>query len=146
MATDKSKRKTGDGKAGGKRIGDGKADGKKTGRKPIKKAAPTIGKKPPIHKRIGRFFVDIFNELKRVSWPDRKQLFSSTAVILAIVVSVVIFVFIVDTILGGLLSLSGVYDPSNKDLPAMPTPNPATFAPPTPTGAEVPPTITTTLV
>ncbi|NLZ55895.1 MAG: preprotein translocase subunit SecE [Clostridiaceae bacterium] len=145
MATDKKNMKTGDGKAGGKKIGDGKVGGKKTGRKPVKKAA-AIGKKPPIHKRIGRFFGDIFNELKRVSWPDRKQLFSSTAVILAIVVSVVIFVFIVDTILGGLLSLSGVYDPSNKDLPALPTPNPATFAPPTPTGAEVPPTVTTTVV
>ena len=47
-------------------------------------------------KRSGQFLRDVVKELKRVSWPTRKELFRYTGVVVATVVFMAIFFAIVD--------------------------------------------------
>lgn len=62
-------------------------------------------KKPGIFKRIGAYFRDLKNELKKVVWPTRKRLLHSTVVVLVMVILVAIFVCILDLIFNGAISL-----------------------------------------
>ena len=87
------------------------------GKKPKQKMATTnrntgaVGKTVSFFARTGKrlknFFVSLKAELKRVIWPDRKRLIQSTATVLAICVIVGIILFIVDSLIGGLLNLVG---------------------------------------
>jgi preprotein translocase subunit SecE len=62
------------------------------------------GKKGQQQKRQGfaagprKFVRDVQGELKRVSWPDRDQLRQSTAVVLIIVLTLLAYVYVWDTI------------------------------------------------
>ena len=73
-----------------------------------------------IGKRLRNFFISLKAELKRVIWPDRKRLIQSTATVLAICVMVGIILFVVDSLVGGLLNTIGFY----SDNAATPTPRP----------------------
>ena len=44
-------------------------------------------------------------ELKRVSWPSRKELLKNTGVVLTVVISATILVWVLDTVLQGALGL-----------------------------------------
>ena len=46
--------------------------------------------KPNIFVRIGRFFKEMFSELKKVSWPDAKKVFTQLGVVL-----LVVFIFLI---------------------------------------------------
>ncbi|RXJ03024.1 preprotein translocase subunit SecE [Anaerobacillus alkaliphilus] len=47
-------------------------------------------------KKTGQFFRDVVKELKRVSWPTRKELTRYTAVVVATVIFIAIFFAVVD--------------------------------------------------
>ncbi len=48
--------------------------------------------KPNIFVRIGRFFKEMFSELKKVSWPDAKKVFTQLGVVLLVVVIFLIII------------------------------------------------------
>lgn len=47
-------------------------------------------------KKTNRFFVDVTRELKRVSWPTKKELIRYTGVVVATVIFIALFFTIVD--------------------------------------------------
>ncbi|MCF6411870.1 preprotein translocase subunit SecE [Pseudalkalibacillus salsuginis] len=49
-----------------------------------------------IAQKTGRFFSNVVKELKRVSWPNRKELTKYTITVLTTVVFIVIFFYLVD--------------------------------------------------
>ena len=57
-------------------------------------------KKPNIFVRFGRFCKDTWSELKRVVWPSRKELFSYTLAVIAVVAVVSVVVFGLDSLFG----------------------------------------------
>ena len=52
-----------------------------------------------------RFVRDVQGELKRVNWPDRDQLRQSTAVVLIIVLTLMVYVYAWDLVFQGLARL-----------------------------------------
>jgi preprotein translocase subunit SecE len=81
-----------------------------------KKDAGKSEKKEPgkivrLIRKLGRFFIDLRSELKRVVWPDRKKLIHSTIIVLAICISAGIFLWLVDSLLMGILNGVGFYNP-----------------------------------
>jgi len=55
--------------------------------------------------RAVRFFRGVWSELKKVHWPNRKEIMVYTAVVLVSVFAVSVMIWIVDTIFSFLLSL-----------------------------------------
>ncbi|HNQ17637.1 MAG TPA: preprotein translocase subunit SecE [Smithellaceae bacterium] len=55
--------------------------------------------------RMTQFFKDAKAELKKVTWPNRKQTLASTSVVLIIVFIVAIYLGIIDYILARLVRL-----------------------------------------
>ncbi|HAL73753.1 MAG TPA: preprotein translocase subunit SecE [Clostridiales bacterium] len=76
-------------------------------------------------KRLKNFFISLKAELKRVIWPDRKRLIQSTATVLAICVLIGVILFVVDSLVGGLLKAVGFYSGGGT---ANPTTAPTTAA------------------
>lgn len=68
------------------------------------------GKIMRILRKLGRFFIDLRSELKRVVWPDRKKLIQSTIIVLAICISAGIFLWLVESLLMGILNGVGFYN------------------------------------
>lgn len=60
-------------------------------------------------KRLKSFFINLKAELKRVVWPDRKRLIQSTGTVLAICLIIAVILFLVDTLVGGILNGVGFY-------------------------------------
>lgn len=67
------------------------------------------GAKKNIFKRIGSaiggFFGGIFSELKKVTWPTKKELFKSTLSVLIVCVVIGAIIFGLDSLLNFLLKL-----------------------------------------
>ncbi len=55
--------------------------------------------------RVKKFLKEVRNELRKVNWPNRKELVSYTSVVLSTVVVFAIFFGIFDYIFSSLLSL-----------------------------------------
>ncbi|WP_088014616.1 preprotein translocase subunit SecE [Gottfriedia acidiceleris] len=55
--------------------------------------------------RIGKFFREVKSEMKKVSWPKRKELVNSTITVLATVLFFVVFFAVIDTGLSKLIRL-----------------------------------------
>ena len=53
-------------------------------------------KKGNIFKRIARFFKDVKAELKKVTWPTKKQAVKNTIVVLIFLIVIGLFVFLID--------------------------------------------------
>ena len=72
-------------------------------------AEKTAKKKPNIFKRIGhaitRFFRDTKGEMKKVVWPNRKQIINNLIVVLVFVLISAVFIFLLDLLFGWLLGL-----------------------------------------
>ena len=68
-----------------------------------KKIAKKKNKKQ--RRSVGRFFKDIFAELKKVTWPTRKDLISYSLAVLAFIVVMAIVVGAIDLGLGALFDL-----------------------------------------
>ncbi|KYO69295.1 preprotein translocase subunit SecE [Thermovenabulum gondwanense] len=56
-------------------------------------------------KRSGKFFKEVRSELKKVTWPTRQELVSSTIVVVTSVALVGLFIWIVDSFLVKILEL-----------------------------------------
>lgn len=63
-------------------------------------------------RKLKLFVSNLKAEMKRVVWPDRKKLVQSTATVLAICLLIGIALFIVDSVLGGILNSVGFYSQS----------------------------------
>jgi preprotein translocase subunit SecE len=55
--------------------------------------------------KIVKFFQEVRAELKKVSWPTRKELIDSTKVVIIASVLLILFIGLVDVILARLLKL-----------------------------------------
>jgi len=55
-------------------------------------------KKPGVFARIGKWFKEMKNELKKVQWPTRKQTVNNTLIVIACVIVVGLFIWIFDFI------------------------------------------------
>ena len=56
-------------------------------------------------RRTGEFFGDVWSELKKVRWPNRKELTSYTAVVLVTVFMLALFFFVIDLGISRLIDL-----------------------------------------
>lgn len=54
---------------------------------------------------VGKFLRDVVTEMKRVSWPGRKELVKYTSVVLGTVGFIALFFFVVDTGISSLIRL-----------------------------------------
>ena len=70
--------------------------------KPVKKEKTN---KPNPVKRFITFMKSVWSELKKVTWPTRKELLQHTSVVLGIVFILTLIVYVIDVGLGGLLAL-----------------------------------------
>jgi preprotein translocase subunit SecE len=55
--------------------------------------------------KIIQFFKEAFGELKKVSWPTRKEVWESTQVVVASVLIISVFLGLVDVLFGFLIKL-----------------------------------------
>ena len=67
---------------------------KKDSKKPVKKDGK---KRVNVLKRIGKFFKDVITELKKVTWPTRKNLISYTIAVLVFVAIMMLVVYGIDS-------------------------------------------------
>lgn len=58
-----------------------------------------------IFARIGKFFKDVLGELKKVTWPSRKELVSYTLTVLAFVAVMAVIVGVLDFLFGNGVAL-----------------------------------------
>ncbi|WP_026074627.1 preprotein translocase subunit SecE [Brevibacillus massiliensis] len=56
-------------------------------------------------RRTGTFFGDVVSELKKVRWPNRKELATYTVVVLVTVALLAIFFFLIDLGLSAIIDL-----------------------------------------
>ena len=77
--------------------------------KPVKKPAASKAAKaaqtPGLWDRATQFLREVVQELKRVTWPSRRQTLSTTGVVIALVFLVSIFLGVVDFALSRLVRL-----------------------------------------
>jgi preprotein translocase subunit SecE len=59
---------------------------------------------PGVGRRIGNFFTESWQELKKVSWPSKAEVKNFTWVVIATVAIVGLCLYVFDTILGLLMS------------------------------------------
>ena len=78
--------------------------GKKTAA-PQKKAAPKKTAKVNVFKRIARFYREVVAELKKVTWPTRKELITSSVAVLVFILIFMVVLFGIDTGFTALINL-----------------------------------------
>ncbi|WP_461367283.1 preprotein translocase subunit SecE [Candidatus Darwinibacter acetoxidans] len=70
----------------------------------MKKVA-TVQSKPALWNKITKFLREVRSEMRKVSWPNRKELITYTIVVLVTVVIVAVFTGVVDVIVTAALNL-----------------------------------------
>jgi preprotein translocase SecE subunit len=68
-------------------------------------------KEPSLWQRIHRFFIETWEELKKVSWPTQEELYRMTGVVIVTVILLGIFLEIANILLSKLFSLVYVTGP-----------------------------------
>jgi preprotein translocase subunit SecE len=58
-----------------------------------------------IFKSLKNYFQDAWSEVKKVTWPNRKELTSSTLTVLAVVVLFAVFLGVIDLLLTTIIGL-----------------------------------------
>jgi preprotein translocase subunit SecE len=61
--------------------------------------------KPRVTDKVGEYLRDTRGELRKVSWPTRKQATNLTLIVLAVTIAMAIFLGAVDLLFGALVSL-----------------------------------------
>ena len=59
---------------------------------------PAKAKKPSIFARMSKWFHELKGECKKIVWPTRKQTVNNTAVVIAAVAMVGVFIWVLDAI------------------------------------------------
>ena len=72
--------------------------------KEVKNVA-TVQSKPTLWNKITKFLREVRSEMRKVSWPNRKELITYTIVVLVTVVIVAAFTGLVDVIVTAVLNL-----------------------------------------
>ena len=65
----------------------------------------TVQSKPTLWNKITKFLREVRSEMRKVSWPNRKELITYTIVVLVTVVIVAAFTGLVDVIVTAVLNL-----------------------------------------
>lgn len=73
--------------------------------KKLEKKQKPKEKKPNFFKRAAKFFKDVSAELKRVTWPTKKDLISYTTAVIAFVILMGVIIGVLDLIFGYLMKL-----------------------------------------
>lgn len=68
-------------------------------------SAVTGKTKPNLWVRIGKFLREVKSELKKVAWPNRKELVKYTIIVLTVVIIIAVYIGIVDFLMSNLLAL-----------------------------------------
>ena len=68
-------------------------------------ANENTAKKPSLFSRVKRFFKDIRGELKKVAWPNKKQVINNTIVVIVVVLISSIGISLVDYFFGLIVRL-----------------------------------------
>jgi preprotein translocase subunit SecE len=104
MATGKNDKKTG---MPAERNEAKALDKKKSDTAPVKKTAPKKAQDegPGLPTKIRQFFREVRIELRKVTWPTRKETLASTSVVLILVVIVSVYLGLVDSLLAGALKM-----------------------------------------
>lgn len=55
--------------------------------------------------KVSRYFRELKSEIKKVVWPDKKQIVNNTLIVLGALVVASIFIGVLDLVLGGLVTL-----------------------------------------
>ncbi|MDD2447523.1 MAG: preprotein translocase subunit SecE [Tissierellia bacterium] len=55
-------------------------------------------------KKLNSYFKGVRSEMKKVIWPTKKELFNYTGVVILISILVAVIVYIIDLLVGGLIS------------------------------------------
>lgn len=63
-------------------------------------AEETKAKKPSVFKRIAKWFRELKSECRKIVWPTRQQTINNTMVVVACVILVGIFIWVVDLVFG----------------------------------------------
>jgi len=63
-------------------------------------ANENTAKKPSFIARLKRFFKDIYGEIKKIVWPNRRQVINNTGVVVVAVVISSVFISLIDYFFG----------------------------------------------
>ena len=74
-------------------------------KKTDKPSAAKKAKKPNLFKRIGKWFRDIINEIKKITWPTMRQTLKNTLIVIVMVLVVGAYIWILDLLLSYGISL-----------------------------------------
>lgn len=66
-----------------------------------------VGQEKPVMERVSRFLRDARAELRKVNWPNRKELTTYTIVVIAITAIVSVFIGVVDFVFSQIFGLLG---------------------------------------
>jgi preprotein translocase subunit SecE len=55
--------------------------------------------------KISEFFANVKGELKKVTWPSRKETYGSTIVVIVLVLAVAVFLWVVDSGLSAVIRM-----------------------------------------
>jgi len=69
------------------------------------KNVATVQSKPALWNKITKFLREVRSEMRKVSWPNRKELITYTIVVLVTVLFVAVFTGVVDVIITAVLNL-----------------------------------------
>ncbi len=95
--------------------------------------------KPNIFQRVGKFFREVYGELKKVTWPTPKELIAYTATVLAFIVIISVMIGVLDFGFGkGFKALSKVNLGAAVSATATPEATPAPAASVTPAATATP--------
>ena len=72
---------------------------------PQKAIAPKKNAKPNIFKRTARFYREVVAELKKVTWPTRKELVTSSIAVIVFIAIFMVILFGIDTGFTALINL-----------------------------------------
>ncbi|MDI6870781.1 MAG: preprotein translocase subunit SecE [Bacillota bacterium] len=65
----------------------------------------TTAKAPAKDNRLAKYFREVRAEMRKVQWPNRKELVAYTNVTLLTVAVVAVFIFLIDLVFSGVLRL-----------------------------------------
>lgn len=68
-------------------------------------SAVTGKAKPSFWLRITKYFREVRSELRKVAWPNRKEVINNTGIVLLVVLIVAVFIGAVDFLISNLLIL-----------------------------------------
>lgn len=86
-------------------------EGSKKG--PVKKITPKVEKKPAVVKKdtvnrlekVRKYFRGVYNELKKVHWPNRKEVLTYTSVVVVAVIIVGVLIWLFDSLMSRVIQL-----------------------------------------